>query len=91
MGDSKKRARRLWRVNIVSFGLFCLLALTGLINAYVLPRGFRGEGRFLYSLRHFLMGVHEWMALAFMLAIGIHLFLHWPYIREHLKKEAKTG
>lgn len=91
MENMKNKAAKLWQVNIVSFVLFSILATTGLINAFLLPRGFRGEGGFLFSLRHFLMGVHEWTALAFIFIIGIHLFLHWPYIRARLNKEKKIG
>ena len=87
MGNLKTKTAKLWQVNIVSFVLFSILATSGLINTFVLPRGFRGEGGFLFSLRHFLIGVHAWAALAFIFVIGIHLFLHWPYIRSHLNKE----
>jgi len=85
MTDSKKRALRLWQVNEISFVLFAFLAATGLVNAYILPRGFRGEGGVLVSLRHLLAVLHEWIALAFICVIGLHLFLHWPYLRTRLK------
>jgi hypothetical protein len=89
--DPKNKARTLWRINVASFALFSLLTVTGLINAYLLPRGFRGQGGGWFSVRHFLVEVHEWTALAFIFTIGIHIFLHWPYIRARLKKEKKTG
>jgi hypothetical protein len=43
----------------------------------------RGLGR---SLRHFLVEVHEWAALLFMIVIIVHMVLHWGYIKANLKK-----
>jgi hypothetical protein len=86
MGNSQSRGRNLWIVNCISFTLFSLLAVSGLVNAYILPRGFRGGEGFFFSFRHVLVEVHEWTALAFIFIITIHLFLHWSYIRANLKK-----
>jgi hypothetical protein len=77
---------RLWIVNVISFILFSLLGLTGLINWLILPTGDgprRGLGR---SLRHLLVEVHEWAALLFMIVIIVHMVLHWGYIKANLKK-----
>ncbi len=82
-----KKAATLWRVNLISFGLFCVLALTGLTNWLVLPRGYAAGGADLWvSLRHFLRFVHEWTAGLFILAVLVHLALHGGYIRSRLKK-----
>jgi len=80
------KATTLWAVNIVSFFLFLVLAASGLINGLLIPGEFRGEGGFMMSVRHFLRGIHEWTALLFIIAVVIHLILHWPYIRANLKK-----
>lgn len=79
-------AFKLWVVNVFSFVFFTVLGLTGLVNWLILPHG-RGAGvGFTISLRHFLREVHGWTALGFMICIGIHLFLHWPYVRRNLTK-----
>ena len=83
---TNKRARKLWMVNVVSFVLFSVLGITGLINWLVLPRGYEARGSFLITLRHFFREVHEWTALAFLVTIVIHIFLHWGYVRANLKK-----
>ena len=80
------KAAKLWLVNILSFILFSILAFTGLINWLLLPRGYRGGGGFLISLRHFLREVHEWTALVFIVIVLVHLVLHWAYIKSNLKK-----
>lgn len=77
---------KLWTVNIVSFVLFSLLAATGLINWLVLPRGGGRREGFLIGARHLLMEVHAWLAVLFLVAIAIHLVLHWSYIKANLNK-----
>ncbi len=84
MGNS--RSNQLWRVNIVSFVLFSILTITGLINWLLLPRGPGAGGRFLISLRHFLRDIHEWAGLGLIITVAIHLFLHWGYIKANLKR-----
>jgi hypothetical protein len=83
---SKGKAEPLWFINVLSFILFSILSVTGLVNWLLIPGGFRGEGGFLMSLRHFIRLIHEWTALLFIIAIIIHLIFHWPYIKSNLKK-----
>lgn len=80
------RALKLWIVNIVSFLLFVMLGVTGLINWVILPKGYAAQKGGLVGLRHFLVEVHEWAALLFMTTIAIHILLHWTYVRNNLKK-----
>lgn len=82
---SMHKAAKLWFVNVISFVLFSILALTGLINWLFLPRG-GGEAGIAVHLRHFLREVHEWTALMFLIMTLIHLFLHWTYIKSNLQK-----
>jgi len=77
---------RLWIVNVISFILFSLLSLTGLINWLLLPAGDGPRRGFQRSFRHFLIEVHEWAALLFMIVIVLHIVLHWSYIKTNLKK-----
>lgn len=81
-----RKTTHLWLINMVSFVLFVVLSLTGLINWLVLPKGYEAKGNFLITLRHFLVEIHEWAALAFMVTIAIHIFLHWGYLKTNLKK-----
>ena len=73
MANSK--AVKLWFVNIISFILFSVLAVTGLLNWLVLPHGYRGEGSMLISLRYFFREVHQWMVLLFIMIIFVHLIM----------------
>lgn len=75
---------QLWVVNVIAFVLFSLLALTGLINWLVLPHGAGRRDGLMLETRHLLRDVHAWVAVFFLVAIAIHLMLHWPYIRANL-------
>ena len=80
---------RLWIVNVISLFLFSLLSVTGLINWLLLPRGYGSSTGFLVSLRHFLVTVHEWTALLFMVVIGVHILLHLGYVKKSLDRYRK--
>lgn len=81
-----KRSLKLWVVNVVSFIVFVLLSVTGLVNWLILPKGYgQGKGA-LISLRHFLIEVHEWTALLFIGIIAVHIVLHWTYVQNNLKR-----
>ena len=84
MGNDRSNMK--WLVNVVSFILFVVLGLTGLVNWWILPRGNAASSSFLISTRHFLREMHEWAALLFIICIVIHILLHQPYIRTNLKK-----
>jgi hypothetical protein len=75
---------QLWVVNVISFVLFSLLAITGLINWLVLPHGAGRRGDLLIQTRHLIRDVHAWAAVFFLAAVVIHLMLHWPYVRTNL-------
>jgi hypothetical protein len=77
---------KLWIFNVISFSLFSLLSVTGLINWLLLPRGYGSGASFLVSLRHFLITVHEWTGLFFIIVIGIHIALHWAYVKKSLDR-----
>lgn len=81
-----KKTSKLWTVNIVSFFLFIILSVTGLINWLVLPKGYELRGSFLISIRHFLIEVHQWAGLVFILVVAMHVLLHWGYIKAHFLK-----
>mgnify|MGYP001300211451 CR=1 FL=1 len=83
---SNGRSSKLWVVNVISFLLFIVLCITGLLNWLVLPKGYEARGSFLVSLRHFFIAFHEWAALIFMIVVAVHIVLHWPYIKSNLKK-----
>jgi hypothetical protein len=80
------KGAKLWLINMVSFILFAVLTITGLINWVLIPGGYRGEGNTFMALRHFFREIHEWTALLFIVTVVIHLWLHWPYIKSNLKK-----
>jgi hypothetical protein len=83
---NSNKSVKLWTVNVLSFILFILLSITGLLNWLVLPKGYEARGGVLISVRHFLTTIHEWTALIFIITIAIHIILHWSYIRSNLKK-----
>ncbi len=78
-----QKKMKLWVVNVVSFIVFVLLSVTGLINWLVLPRGV-GRGSWLMEIRHLLIDVHTFLAVVFILVIGAHLWLHAAYVKANL-------
>ena len=84
-----EKISNLWIVNVISFLLFALLGVTGLINWLLLPRGYGQGAGFLVSVRHSLVTLHEWAALLFIIAIGIHISLHWSYVKNKLDRHRK--
>jgi hypothetical protein len=84
-----KNSRR-WTVNVISFVLLSILVVSGLINWLVLPRGHGGEGGVFISLRHFLVTIHGWTAILFLIAIAVHLLLHKTYIKANLRGREKS-
>jgi membrane protein implicated in regulation of membrane protease activity len=81
----------LWIVNVMSFLLFSMLGVTGLMNWLLLPRGYGSGAGILVSLRHFLVTLHEWTGLLFMIVIGIHIFLHWAYVKKNLDRDREKS
>ena len=81
----EKRSALLWAVNVCSAVILLVLAVTGLTNWLILPKGREAAG-FLVSARHFFVEVHEWSALAFLACIGIHVSLHASYVKTRLKR-----
>lgn len=80
------RAAKIWGVSVISFILLVILALTGLVNWFLLPRGYAAAGSALATLRHFLRDLHAWTAVLFMISMLIHWALHWNYIQAGLKR-----
>jgi hypothetical protein len=90
MGNNN-RSSALWRVNIVAFSFLVLLAITGLID-WLLPRGgYRPGLNGLCTIRHFLLEVHLWVALLFVISIVVHGVLHWSYIRTNLRRHGLSN
>lgn len=81
----------LWIVNVISFFLFSLLGVTGLVNWLFLPRGYGSGAGVLVSIRHFLVTFHEWTGLFFLIVIGIHISLHWTYVKKSLDRDREKG
>jgi hypothetical protein len=83
---ANKRVFKLWMINLISFILFLLLSVTGLVNWLLLPKGYSAGGGFWVSLRHSLVEIHQWIAVFFMVIITVHIVVHWSYIRNNLKR-----
>ncbi|WP_319524510.1 DUF4405 domain-containing protein [uncultured Desulfosarcina sp.] len=82
---ASQKNMKLWVVDVVSFIVLSLLAITGLVNWLVLPRG-GGRNSWVTETRHFIMDVHAWLAVVFLLTIGVHIWLHWSYIKTNLAR-----
>ena len=85
------KATIIWIVNLVSFILFGVLSLSGMINWLIVPRGPVAREGALISLRHVIRDVHTWTELVFVLVIAVHLGLHVPYIRDKIKRTGRIN
>jgi hypothetical protein len=78
-------------VDAVAFAAFVLLGATGAMIRYVLPPG-TGHSRSLWGMdRHDWGGIHFWIAIVFVSAMAVHLFLHWRWITCTVKGSSPTG
>ena len=82
MGSPK--SARLWLLNVATFVCFLAVSSSGIVRWLCLPRGFQAGGG-VSSARQLVCGFHRWTALTFVALVGLHLVLHWPYIRANLK------
>jgi len=48
---TNKKTFKLWLTNVVSFVLFSVLGITGLINWLVLPKGYEATGSLFHRMR----------------------------------------
>ena len=75
-----KRTNVNFQVDALALVALVFLASTGALIRYVLPAG-SGHTRALWGLdRHGWGHVHFWIAIAFCVAMVVHLVLHWGWI-----------
>jgi cytochrome b len=83
-------------LDVTIFTLFLATALTGLLLWLVLPDG-RGSGNtiFLGLTRNTWIDLHNWVGLAMLAGVTLHLVLHWKWItcvsRRYFKKLARQA
>lgn len=89
-----KRATWITIVDVLSFVSFLFLVATGALLRYVLPPGsggvagggpgWRAASRpvdLVWGLtRHEWGGIHFWISVIFLVAIALHLLIHWKWI-----------
>lgn len=81
-----KKKEMMLCVNVALALTGTLLAVIGLINGLVLPRGHETNSQALISFRHVLVDVHFWAGLLFIVLVGVHLWLHRDYVVLNWKK-----
>jgi hypothetical protein len=93
-----KRSTLNFLIDLVSFADLLCLAFTGFIMKYILPPGTGGHGyafrggrgaqevKYLWSMtRHQWGDIHFYLALAFVILMAAHVFLHWSWIKSTFK------
>lgn len=84
---SRRVNRNFW-LDIATAVVFAALVGNGILLKWIVPPGIRG-GRGLTWLgesRHFWGDVHFWLAAVFLGLVGLHLALHWSWIRACWKR-----
>jgi cytochrome b subunit of formate dehydrogenase len=85
-----------WLKNYLVFVIMLLLglcqAISGLLLWLVIPGGYHG-GRSVVSSdsvfiwdRHTWISIHDWTAVALLVAVILHIILHWKWITFMTKK-----
>ena len=93
-----KRVTINFLLDLAGFILLVLLAVTGSIMKYILPPGSGGRGQTLHDgpgrehIKTLMsMSRHEWgnihfiLAILFLIAITLHIYLHWGWIKNYVK------
>ena len=78
-------------VDAAAFVAFVLLTASGVLLRYVLPPG---SGRFstLWGMdRHDWGRIHFWIAVFLLVALALHLFLHWRWVVSVVKGRQLEG
>ncbi len=71
-------------IDIISFLNLVLLIITGSVMYFILPHGSRDK-EWLGLTRHEWGDIHFWVAILFVVVIGVHLVLHWKWIKYSVK------
>lgn len=77
----KRNTLNFW-IDILTFLVFLVKIWTGLLIHYVLPAGQgRGKSLLLWGLnRHDYGVIHFYLALAMIVLVLVHLWLHWSWV-----------
>lgn len=79
-----KKANLLFFTDTAALILFVILAATGTLIYLILPPG-TGHGSQIWGLeRHAWGTLHFWVAVAFIILMTVHLFLHWGWIKNRV-------
>ena len=75
-----KKAELNFAIDLAALAAFILLLSTGFLIYFVLPAG-SGQLEIWGLNRHGWGEIHFWIAISFLLIIGIHFVLHWKWIK----------
>lgn len=76
-----KRTLNFW-INAVIYLLMAFLLFSGLLMKYTMPPGTGEKLNLLGIGRHGWGTWHFWIALALLVGVALHLWLHWVWIRQ---------
>ncbi len=76
----EKNLIKLW-VDIVMFVDFIILAFSGFVLKFILPRGSGKLGSDFFFLREEWLMIHDWTSLILVVLLVIHLILNWIWIK----------
>jgi len=86
-----RRSHLNFLVDAVAFAMFLFMVATGVIMEFLLPSG-GGHSTTIWGLdRHVWGDVHFWMAVVFLTALAVHVYLHWNWIVSVLRGRPREG
>lgn len=86
-----KQARLNLIIDLLAFAGFVFLTASGVLMRYILPPG-SGHHTTLWGLdRHEWGDIHFWISVAFLVALALHLLLHWRWILSVCTGSQKEG
>lgn len=68
-------------VDLVMFVDFILLAFSGFVLKFILPRGSGKFGATYFFLREDWLTIHDWTSLILIMGLILHLVLNWIWIK----------
>lgn len=92
------RVRFLFAISVLALVTLLIEAISGFVLWLVLPRGGGGggEGRglgggqeaiasiFIWD-RHTWLDIHDWTAVAFLVLLAVHIYVHWRWLYRQTK------
>jgi len=74
-------------VDVLMFIDFLIIAFSGFVLWFVLPRGSGRLGNEFIFYRETWLGIHDWTGVILIILLILHLILNWQWIKSWFRKK----